>query len=451
MKFETSSFFKSDVDRKRMPYIDMDYRDQSYDRSLFPYFLVLFLISPVLALISGIASFRKRGAKLICLFFIGAYGYTFILNPGMDSHTMSLNFTEYFSYLAFEDFVQDLLSAFTLSNTGSTMDEPVFIVLTYSIAQFTNSTNVFFLVVSTFYGIFFLTAISIVYNEVEKNWNAVVVILFIFFISWVGLYGINAPRTYIGGWIYFCGAYLFIKTGDYKYILLVMFAPMVHFGYFAMTLPFFAYVVMKDLRYVYVAVLLVSFFATVGLNLFDPILTATELGETKAEIYTGERWENRSGGDSFTGERSFHVQYYRTAGRWAINIMFIGSILFAGYLSGKHHDRLQTGLGSVAILMLSFSNFTTAIPALSGRTFTNFGLFALAYLVRLYSRPDEKLKAFHWVIYLCLPAILLFLLTQYSRIGDYMDFRVLVSPILYPFLGEDPVSIKEFIRGILDL
>lgn len=450
MKYETSSFLKGDLDNNRSAYRNMEYHDQAYDRSLFPYFLVLFLISPALALISGIASFRKKGAKLICLFFIGAYGYTFILNPGMDSYTMSLDFTEYYSLMSYDEFLQDMISILSISGSGSTADEPFMAILSYLLAQFTASTNWLFLVVSIFYGFFFLKAVSIVFNEIDKNWNTAVVILFIFFISWVGIYGMNAPRTYIGGWIFFCGAYLYIKTGNYKYIFLVLLAPMVHFGYTAITLPFFAYVFMKDLRYVYVAVLLVSFIATAGLNLFEPVLTATELGQDKAEIYTGERWENRGGG-SFTEERSFHAQYYRTAGRWAINIMFIGSILFAGYLTGKHHDRVQTGMGSVAILMLSFSNFTTVIPALSGRTFTSFGLFALAYLVRLYSRPNEKLKAFHWVIYLCLPAILLFLLTQYSRIGDYMDFRVLISPILYPFLGEDPISIKEFIRGILDL
>lgn len=429
---------------------DAAYRAYQEDRSLIPYFLILFIISPVLALISAAATFKQRGAKLAMILFIGAYGYTFILNPGMDSYRLSLDFKEYYQFLSPHDFWTDLWSIITLSGSGSTADEPYMAIISYFMAQFTDSTSWFFLLIGLILGIFYVWSISLVYENRSQKWNAAALILFVFFISWIGIYGLNAPRSYTGGFVFFCGAYQYIKTNNYKYLLLVLMAPMIHFGYAGITFPFFVYVFAGNLKYVYITALAVSFIASVGLNLFEPVLTATELGQQKAEIYTGERWEARGGG-SFQQESSFHAKYYQLAGRRSIEIIFIGSILFLGYLSGKHHDRIQTALGSVAILMLSFSNFTEIIPALSHRTFNNFGLFALAYLVRLYSLEENRIRNFHWLVYICLPAILLFLFTQYSRIGDYMDFKVFVSPLFYPFLGEDPVSIKEFLRSILDL
>jgi len=110
---------------------------------------------------------------------------------------------------------------------------------------------------------------------------------------------------------------------------------------------------------------------------------------------------------------------------------------------------LRTGLAGLGILMLSMANMVGFAPVLRNRVFVNFGLYALAYLVLHYSvlRPPPGIK--RNLVYIATPGIILFIFTQYSQIGDFMDFRAFVSPLIYPFLGDDPVSIKEFIRSLL--
>ncbi|MDZ7755187.1 hypothetical protein [Rhodohalobacter sp.] len=44
-----------------------------------------------------------------------------------------------------------------------------------------------------------------------------------------------------------------------KYILLVMLAPMIHAGYLVITLPFYAYLIIGDRKYVLLGILAASY------------------------------------------------------------------------------------------------------------------------------------------------------------------------------------------------
>lgn len=420
------------------------------DSTLFPYFLFLFMISPVLALISGMFSFRERGAKLTMLLFFGVLGYSWILIPGMDSHTVALEFKERYSLMSFNEFIHEMYLIFTLGGTDANANDPFIHTLNYSLSIITDQGKWLLMCLASFFGYFYIKNAWLVYEEREEGWDFVSFLLFIFFIFWIGIIGINAPRNYIGGMVFFFGAYSYLKTGKVRYLIFVGMSPFFHFMFLAIAPCFFVYVVLKDRKYLYLVILAVSFIASVGLSQFETVLTSTELGENRMEIYTAESYMDRPP-SSFEKEMSFHAKYYRSAGVWAIHVIFFGTIFLGGYLKNKHHDSLLNGLAGTAILILSFSNFSTAIPTLSGRSGLYFGLFALAYLVRFFSLRKLENNYLRWLVYLCVPAILLFLFTQFSRTGDFTDFRVLISPFLYPFLGDDPISIKEFLRTILNL
>lgn len=420
------------------------------DRTLFPYFLILFVISPALALISGMFNFRKRGAKFTMLLFFGVLGYSWILNPGMDSYKIVQEFINRYGVMSFYDFMYEMNLVLTLSGTDTNANDPFIHIISYSLSIITDQGKWLMMCLASIFGFFYINNAWMVYEERKESWTIVSLTLFVFFLFWIGIIGINAPRNYIGGMVFFFGAYSYLKTGNKSYLILVASAPCFHFLFLAVAPCFFVYVFLKDRKYIYLGILAVSFIGTVGLSQLEPILTSTELGENRTEIYTGENWEDGPP-SSFAKEKSFHAEYYREAGSWAIQIVFFGVIFLGGYLKNINHDRLQNGLAGTSLLILSFSNLTTAVPALSGRSFMYFGLFALAYLVRFFSLDKNGNKKFHWLVYLCLPAIFLFLFTQFSRVGDFTDFHVLISPFLYPFLGDDPISMKEFIRTLLGL
>jgi hypothetical protein len=347
--------------------------------------------------------------------------------------------------------LDELISILSLRGSAVTIDEPYMSVLAFTVSRFSADPSVLFMFAGLVFGYFYIKGVTLLYNESIGKWNFSLVVLFTFFVSWVFLDGVNAPRTHTANWVLFCGAFLYLKTADVKYIFLVLAAPLVHFGYLAMILPFFVYFFFRDMKYAYIAVLVVSYFASAGMNMLEPILTATELGESKVQAYTGsDRWDPEVQA-MIEDDRSFHARYYRFLSDYSIQFMFFISLIWSGYIGGKYHDRIQNGLGSIAILLLSFANFATFIPVLRNRLFLSFGLFALAYLFRLYAKNWDDLIKRHWVIIVCIPFILLYLFVKYSIIGDYFDFRMLFSPLFYPILGDDPVSIKQFIRELLDV
>ena len=414
------------------------------ERSNFPYYLVLFLISPVLAFLSGAANFRQHSARLILVCFVGIFGFTIIMDPARDSYRHGESLTTFYQHIDFSQFTDEMIGIVSFRGSSTHSDEPVLPIISYTLVQFTTNPAWLFLIIGLIYGFFFINGISLVYNEVHRNWNLALIILFVLFLSWKSFEGINSIRNYTGAWIFFNGAYLYLKTENKKYILLVLAAPLFHIGYLVITLPFFAYYVLGDRRHLFLIILGVSYVLSVSVFVLEPFLMMTEIGESKMNMYSAELLQEQD-----TDPQSFHAQYYLYASRWAMQIIFIYAILMMGYTIGVHHDRFQYALGSLSILMLAFANLGKFAPVLYNRIFVVFGLFALAYLIRLYSSLEESSPASRYVVYLCLPFILLFVFTQYSMIGDYMDFRVLISPLAYPFLGDDPVSMKEFIRSLL--
>ncbi|MDZ7755186.1 hypothetical protein [Rhodohalobacter sp.] len=65
------------------------------------YYLVLFLISPVLAVIAAMANFQHKNARLTLLLFMGAFGYTIIIPVAADGSRQAMNFAEFYHYLDF--------------------------------------------------------------------------------------------------------------------------------------------------------------------------------------------------------------------------------------------------------------------------------------------------------------------------------------------------------------
>lgn len=411
------------------------------------YYLLLFLISPILAVIASMANFKHRNARLTMIMFVASFGYTMIIKPGADVSRHASAFAENYYYMGFAEFSEILLTVSTFGGGhlyGVLSDEPYLHILSYALAQFTNNPSILLLAAGLVYGTFFIRGISLVYDDMHRNWNIVLLVLFIFFISYKNLEGLNSIRNWTGAWCYFNGAYLYLKTRNVKYILLVMLAPVFHIGYLAITLPFYAYLVIGDRKYLLITILVVSFLFSAGLEFVEPFLTSTGVGEAKMDAYGVEDGEVSGGEDN----RNFHAKYYGFIGSWTIRVLFIFSLFSMGFLKNKNHDSLRTGLAGVAILMLSMSNMAGFAPVLSNRVFVNFGLLALAYLVLQYSKLQPGPGIQRNIVYVAIPGILLFVFTQYSQIGDFMDFKASISPLFYPFLEGDPVSMKEFIRDL---
>lgn len=173
------------------------------DRSVFPFFLILFFISPALALLSGMFNFRKSGAKLIMVMFFSALGYSWILNPGMDSASIVSAFQSRYQVMSFSQFLYEIEILFSFQADHTTAQDLYMHIIRYILAGLTEDGKWLMMVLATVFGFFFIRNAWLVYEEREKEWDLITIVLFILFFSWVGVVGINAPRNYTGGMIFF--------------------------------------------------------------------------------------------------------------------------------------------------------------------------------------------------------------------------------------------------------
>ena len=141
------------------------------------------------------------------------------------------------------------------------------------------------------------------------------------------------------------------------------------------------------------------------------------------------------------------------AGKLLVSILLYYSILTFGYLKKKGHSYLLLSLASLAILLIAFSNIMTFSYALNSRIFTNGGFYALSYVLLIYNYnfhfKSKEVYGFKVLTVLSLPLGILFVFTQWSQIGEFTDMRILISPLIYPFIGDEAYSLKELLRNLI--
>lgn len=417
------------------------------------YGLVLFFISPVIALYAAMKNFQYKESRWLIILFFGFFGLTMIIIDGKDSSTHRDYFVNYYIDKDFETFVYETKNILLLKpnlNEGRTNDDLYLHLISYLSSVFTSNPALLFFIASLIYSIFFIRGIGLVYEFVKGKWTFTLILIFFLFVIWKSFEGINSIRNWTGAWIFFNGAFSYFQTKNKKFLWLVLLAPMIHFGYFLITIPFFLIVLVGNHPKLYVFILIISFFISLeNIDFIYEYLMITDLSSQKLNyIRLGSSEDYLIEGHA----NAFHAKYYKVAGKLAISIMFYYAILFFGYLKKENHSYLLMSLGSMGLLMIAFSNIVTFSVTINNRVFINGGLYILAYLVILYTIKIKKgltlsMVNFNMVVYLCIPLTLLFAFTQFSNIGDFTNGKIFVSPLTY-WIFEGDYSLKELFREL---
>lgn len=420
--------------------------------------ILLFFVSPILATIPAIRSFGKRYTKAVLILFFGLYGATMIFPPGTDGSRHSASIENHYVGLEFGEFIEETIAIFAFRPEPETNDDFFLHLISYIAAFFSSSTSGLYTIVGLIYGYFFVTGISKVYNEIKGNgqFTFIVITLFILFISWKSFEGINSIRNHTGGWIFFNGAFSYFQTKQRKYLLLVLLAPLVHFGYFILTVPFYVVYFFGNRPLIYLGVFIASLFASPSVDSLKVFSEQTELGQSKFDAYVKDEAYFQKRTEARLNRQSFHIAYYMTFIRYFLTFMLFLSIIFAGYITKNDtHSHFLGYLASMAILLLAASNLSSFAESLAKRFYINHGFYALSYLTILYSTISVRYQkplfynTAKLATFVGLPVVGLFLFTQYSLIGEFTDMRILVSPFMYPFLEGEELSIKELLKKLL--
>ena len=393
-------------------------------------------------------------AKFIIVLFFGIYGMTMIIGEDKDAHVHLKFFEESYVDKDFKTFIGETKNILLLKpgeNDGKTNVDPYLHLISFVVAIFTSNSRFLFVVVSLIYGFFYVRGVSKVYELVKGKWNFTLFILFFAFVFWKSLEGINSIRNWTAMWIFFNGAFSYFKTKKIKYVFLVFMAPMVHFAYALIAFPFFIMLIFKNRPVIYGSILLASFaYTAIDATFVNDLMHLTDLGTQKiGYIKEGSSTDYLLERDT----ESFHAKYYLVAGKLFISTLFYYMLLTYGYFKKKNHTILSQSLASMAILLIALSNLATFSTVVNARVFLNAGLYVLAYLILTYSANlklgiNLKNYVFNSLIFLTLPFLGVFIFTQWSQIGEFTDIRVAVSPLMYPFFGEEAYSLKELLRKL---
>ena len=426
----------------------MEHKDKLF------YGFLLLMISPVFSLIANIYNFRFKEARWLLVLFFGVFGMTMVVLPGKDAKVHTDSFSERYVSMDFHTFLRETQNIILFKSndvTGESQNDLYLHVLSYIGSIFSSNPAILIFLASLIYGYYYIRGINLVFKYIKPNKNFVLIIILFFFVLWKSIEGINSIRNWTAAWIFFNGSFSYFETKKLKYVGLVLIAPLIHFAYFLITIPFFVILVLGNRPKIYLAFLLVSFFVNIeNVDVVREYLVQTDLGSQKiGYIREGSSQDYLIEG----GAESFHAKYYLAAAKLALSILFYYAFTFMGYIYWKKHTYLMMSLASMGILMIAFSNVVTFSVTINNRVFTNGGLFALAYLVLLYNdrlTKNQPMNAvgFNIATYLSLPLIGFFAFTQLSQMGDFTDVRIFLSPVIYwVFQGDFPL--KQVLRNLI--
>lgn len=379
-----------------------------------------------------------------------------IFSEHKDGYRNSQNMEYFYTNMEFSTFIEESKNIVLLRSTEnkSPASDLYIHTLSYLVAPWATSSSGLYLVAALIYGALYISGINKIYNKIKGHWNIILYILFFVFVFWKSFEGINSIKNWTAAWIYFNGAISYFQTRKKKYILYVLIAPFVHFAYLIMTIPFYVVLLFGNRPKIYIAIIILSFiFSLSNTSFLMDAFLYTKLGAEKVDQYVRE-----GGAESYLIERessAFHAKFYLIAGKIFISILFYYTIATLGYITKSRHNYLTMSLASVGLLSISISNFSTNIFALYSRMFNNAGFYILAYLILIYysthrnKKNKTKIFNFNLLTILSLPFVVLFVFTQWSQIGEFTDVRILISPVFYPFIGDEAMSLKDLIKALI--
>ncbi len=399
------------------------------------YILLVFLFSPIVALIIAIKQYKQIWAKNIVWMFSAFYGYSFVIgNSGSDINRYKVKFLAHYDlqmsigeYLAFlfkegtYDFIQPTLSFVT--------------------SIFTSDFKIYLLVIGTFFGFFLSRNIWAVLSLSKQNpkWYGILFVLVFSFIY--AVWDINVMRFTIAAHIFFYGAFkLLVHKNKWGYFFMTL-SLLVHFSFgiaFAVLLLY--QVLGKTFTKGYFIFFLISFFTSeLNLDLIkNQISFLPDNFIEKSDDYLNEDYKKKR--DDLKQNKNFRGKYYQSSLKWAVGILLTTIYLNRRKINGNYS---LENLLAFCLLFVGVFNVLSFIPSMNRFQFVSY-LFALTLIYPYFNTyVDEKEKK---IIYMCVPLILFYFVMK-IRIGfEFTGLLTVLGGPLFAALKDSDIALIDFLK-----
>jgi hypothetical protein len=408
------------------------------------YAALLFLVWPLLALLSAFKNYKSSWAKNILWAFVAFYGFAFAI--GAESEGSDIN-----------RYVQQVKDLHTVEMTTSKAVEyfqesgEVDILRTFiavSLSRVTDSQAILTLIYGIIFGFFFSRNIWYLLEHMEGKLQPITILLLTCFFLVIPIWNINGFRMWTAAHIFIYGLLPFLFEGKKNKILVCLASILVHFSFIVPVGILFGYMLAGNRLVLYFGFFVLSFFISeINLEVFNNIVEsyAPEIVQERTSSYRSETQveQHREGGQQ---NKVWYAVWYRVALRWSIT-GFIILLFFKGRAFFKE-NKGWLSLFSFTLLFNGAANLLSSLPS-GGRFGSIATLLALSVII-LYIQNRQHDKVLKRFTLAAIPALLLFIVVA-VRIGLYSmsATAVLGNPIIAVFFTGEHISLNDFMRMIL--
>lgn len=343
------------------------------------YLFLVFLFSPLLALILAIINYRNRISRQVIFLVLVFFGLT--LNFFGDGVGEAMKFT-YWSNYNFDDLLTYLGGLYQTGNNVDFVQQ----VIMYLISRVTDNPSIYFGVISSIFAFFYLRSLGHIYDHNDFTGNQSALVHFWFFPMVLSVSYLGGSRWAIAAWIFFYSVYHFFMKREKKYIFLSVVSIFVHFSFFGPVAIFLGFLLSGRRNTIYYFLIAASFFIQT--------LTSSSLSQIETNSLAGvqERVSMYNNEDEieFRQEILEDTPWYIKYPRKMVWIYLAVGIFYARKkYSNVSNDPLLENFYSFSLLLFVLANSLLKIP--SGMRFqTIFFMFATVYLIMLLARAKPN-------------------------------------------------------------
>lgn len=331
--------------------------------------LVAFVVAPFATAIYAVTKAGEKWTYLVLALFTALFGYCAIPDETMDFYRY-LHLLDYFSWADTSEFGTDKYVYF----------------VTGIVSNVTRDGHILMAVFGAIYGLLFAFSLQFFTDNENRLPQYVYLFCVLLFANSNSLKGLGGVRFATATFIFFIGVYNYIITKNYKYLILVAVAPLVHFSFIIYDGIFLAFYFAKRYPRIIVYVFLISFIlnvANVGSFLSQySMYFGSDIAEKGSDYINGDLEEMRK-----TYQGAFWTRvgiYFRYCEYFALVLIYA----HAKKHQGKINYGSDTGLMFLFCLVFGiFGNILEPIPHLGLRTQGLFSSFLILPIFR-YCRDN---------------------------------------------------------------
>lgn len=422
------------------------------------YFTLISVFSPVASLLLGLRRSNIEIKRWALIVFITFYGSVIFLSEANDGYWHERRVVTDYMDMGFTGFFSGIYSILKFEQAEGIKGDLYIHFLSFLIGSILKVPGLFFVAVAFIYGYFYSSSVFLIYRLLDFSKKSKLLwLLFIIFVLWKNLEGINTVRTWTGLWVLFYGVSHYAVYRKKRFLLFALLPPAIHVGYFLMAVP--AWLVLFFNKFlpqkVMFGLFVVSFLFTFNSNEAREYMQTTELGTQKTTYINDEQNKHRQ---EAVEESSLRLQsqgpwYNRLAKEGFHSYGFLVLVIGVHLLNITNFSGRELLLLNVGMMTIALANYFNFITAVYNRASIIGEVFVLAFLVIMYSKSltynDLRVKRrLNLLVYFSLTFLMAFVIYKFADMIYFLSVYLLAFPFIVWLENSMNISIREALGAL---